>query len=181
MNIKQDPQNYKNYFSYLYANARNTTFAQRIRHVYLFINKYILAGRIFRYLKLILFWLQTGTYFVVFSTALVFILPILLMTFLFFCVYRNIMHKKYDSYFRTVLKNQSVCIIFNKSEKYINENHSNFSSTIYVITNPFTPLKSCVKKIGKNTFIISMSYFFSLKNNVLCKCNPNVIYQKEVV
>ena len=181
MNKTKDPQNYKNYLSYLYANAKHTSFAQRIKQIYLFFNKYILAGRILRYIRILVLWIQTGTYFVLFSTALLFVLPFFILSFLCFCICRYFMHKKYNSYFRKVLKNQSVCIIFNKKEEYINEYCNGCSLKIFVLTNPFTPFKSCVKQIGKTNYLISMSYFFSLKNNVLNKTNTKVIYEKEDV
>ena len=181
MNNINNPLKYKNYFSYLFSNAKHTSLAQRIRHVYSFLRKYILAGRIFRYIRIIFFWLQTGTYFLLVSTVLLFLIPVILLSVLSFCVYRNIMHKRYNSYFLKVLKNHSVCIIFNETEKDITNRCNNCFIKFYVVTNPFTPFKNCVKMIDRDTFLISMSYFFSLRKHVLEKTKTEVFYEKREV
>ncbi len=181
MNTKTNPLKYKNYFSYLYANAKKTSIAHKIKDIYSFLKKYILVGRIFRYLRIFFIWIQTGAYFLIFSTALFILIPIVAISVLGFFLYVLTAHKKYNMYFLKLLKNRSVCISFKENENNLLENCSNADIFIFVITDPFTQLTECVRKIDSNTFYISMSYFYSMKKHILDKNKTNVVYSQDEV
>ncbi len=181
MNTKTNPLKYKNYLSYLYANAKKTTLAHKIKSIYSFLKKYILVGRIFRYLRIFFVWIQTGAYFLIFSTALFILIPLLSISVLVFFLYSSALHKKYNKYFLRLTKNKNVCISFSENENTIPEKCSSEDIYIYVITNPFTQLTECVRKINSNTFYISMSYFYSMKKHILDKNKTNVVYSQDEV
>ncbi len=177
-----DPLKYKNYIAYLYANAKNTTAVHKIKSVYKFLRKYILVGKIFRYIRIIFIWIQTGAYFLLISTAIFILLPLVLVSVLGFCIYTMVMHKKNNKYFSSLIKKNKVCIIFKENENEITDICATSDIHIFVITSPFTQLTECVKMIDKQTFCISMSYFYSLKKHILDKNKSNVIYNhKEVI
>lgn len=181
MNTKNNPLKYKNYFSYLYANAKKTTIAHKIKNVYSFLKKYILVGRIFRYLRIFFLWIQTGAYFLIFSTALLILIPLIVISVLGFLLYTIAIHKKYNNYFSKLFINKSLCISFKENENTITEKCSKADIIIFVITDPFTNLTDCVKVIDSNTFYISMSYFYSMKKHILDKNKTNVVYSQDEV
>ncbi len=181
MNTKNNPLKYKNYFSYLYANAKKTTIAHKIKSIYNFLRKYILVGRIFRFLRIFFIWIQTGAYFLIFSTALFIFIPLIVISVLGFLLYTADVHKKYNKYFSKLTKNKSVCISFKENENTITDKCLKSDIVIYVITDPFTQLTECVKSVAPNTFYISMSYFYSMKKHILDKNKVNVVYAQDEV
>ena len=181
MNVKNNPLKYKNYFSYLYAGAKKTTVVHKVKSIYSFIRKYILVGRIFRYLRIFFIWIQTGAYFLIFSTALFILIPLIAISILGFFLYTISMHKKYNNYFSKIINNKTVCISFKQNENLISEKCSNADIVLYVITDPFTQLTECVRKIDSSTFYISMSYFYSMKKHILDKNQTKVVYNQDEV
>lgn len=176
MNNKNNPLKYKNYFSYLYANAKKTTIAHKIKNIYSFLKKYILVGRIFKYFQIFFVWVQTGAYFLIFSTALFILIPLIAISVLGFFIYTVAVHRKFNKFFSKLTKNKSVCIYFKENENIITDKCSKADIIIYVITDPFTQLTECVKTIDSNTFYISMSYFYSMKKHILDKNKTNIVY-----
>ena len=181
MNEVNNPLKFKNYISYLYANAKKTTAAHKIKSVYNFLKKYILVGRIFKYLRIFFIWIQTGAYFFIFSTALFILIPLIAISLLGFFIYTLAMHKRYNNYFSKLIKNKSVCISFKQNENLISEKCSNADIVLYVITDPFTQLTECVRKIDSCTFYISMIYFYSIKKHILDKNKTKVVYNQDEV
>lgn len=180
--MNTNPLKHKNYFSYLYANAKKTTIAHKIKGVYNFLKKYILVGRIFRYLRIFFVWIQTGAYFLIFSTALFVLIPLIVISVLGFSLYTAYVHRKYNKLFQKITNNKSICISFCENENSPFEKCLNADIFIFVITSPFTQLTECVREVNSNTFYISLSYFYSMKKHILDKNKSNVIYvQDEVV
>ena len=182
MKPKNDPLKYKNYISYLYYSAANTTLAHKIKGIYKFLHKYILAGRIFRYTRIIFTWVSAGTYFLVILSSLVIIIPLIISSLLIFVIYTSYMHSKHNKFFKRLLVGNSVCIIFKETEDNVGNDCGDCEFKIYVIKNPFTKFSTCAEKLQDKVFIISMSYFYSLKRKILDKNIPNkTVYSKNEV
>lgn len=175
-NYKNNPLNHKNYFSYLYSNAKHTSLGQSAKNIYKFLKKYILVGRIYRYARLLFIWIQTGAYFLLISTALIILIPVIVLSVLVFILYTLHMHKKYNKVFADLISNNTVCIIFKNSESEVQNACPDASIHIFVIRDPFTGLTDCVNIINSTTYIISMSYFYSLKKHVLEKTHARIDY-----
>lgn len=180
MNKQINPLNHNSYFSYLKEQAKYTPIAQRISGIYKFLKKYILVGRIFRYARIIYLWIQTGAFFILYATSVIFILPIILIASLTFLIYSFYSHRKNNKYFLKIIKNNIFYIIFLEDEEELNKKYGITENgiAIYVIKNPFSQLTTAVKKQRKNVYLISMSYFYCLKKHILEKHNDNVRYME---
>lgn len=181
MKTKTTPLKYNSYLSYLYANARKISLGHKLKAIYSFLKKYILVGRIFQYIRFFFIWIQTGAYFLIFSTALLILIPIIAISVLGFYLYTISIHNKYNKLFSKIIKSKKVCICFKENEYTATENCSNADIFIFVITNPFTQFTDCVKKINSTTFYISLSYFYSMKKHILDKNKTNVVYNQNGV
>lgn len=175
-NYKSNPLNHKNYFSYLYSNAKHTPLVQSVKNIYKFLSKYILVGRIYRYARLLFIWIQTGAYFLLISTALIILIPIIVVSVLLFLLYTLHKHRKYNKVFTDLISNNKVCIIFKNNESEIQNACPDTSIHIFVIKDPFTGLTDCVNIIDSKTYMISMSYFYSLKKHVLERVSAKINY-----
>ena len=176
--MNTNPLKHRSYISYLRFYGKNTPFISKIYFIFKFFQKYILVGRIFRYARIIFLWLETGTFFLLYATAFIVLLPIIIFILLGLFLYTLETHRKYNKIFSSKIKNTRFRIRFTEDEKNIDiqKYHSEAVINITVIKSPFTQLHSAVKRYANNTYIISLYYFYSLKRTVLDKNADNVEY-----
>ncbi|MBE6717976.1 MAG: hypothetical protein E7574_01800 [Ruminococcaceae bacterium] len=175
---KLNPLNYKSYFAYLKEQTKNTSIGMRVSGVYKFLKKYIFVGRLFRYARTAFLWIQTGTFFIVYATAVIFILPVIIVAILSFCFYTFSIHHRCNKYFSKMIKNNYFYIFFLEDEGHIDvsSNKQDDGIVLYVVKNPFSQLTTAVKRYDKDKYFISMNYFYCLKKQVLDKNKSQVNY-----
>ena len=176
--MNTNPLKYKSYIAYVKHYGKHTPFIAKIYYIFKFFRKYILVGKIFRYAKIIFLWLETGTFFLLFATVFIILLPIIILILLGLYLYTLSIHRKYNKIFAIKIQDTLFEVTFLDNEKSIENNYKTTSNTlkIIVIKSPFTQLHSAVKKAADNTYIISLYYFYSLKRKVLDKHPNNVTY-----
>ena len=171
------PLKYKSYFSYIKAKTKNNGLYQNAKNVYTFFQNYILIGRILRYIKIFIIWIETGAYFLMFVSLLVIIMPILILLCLSFYLHTVFLNQKNNKKFLKLISDYDFCIFFINSEEEILTECDSKNVIIYVYTNPFSKLTASSRQLKNNTFIINVSYFYSLKKHVLDKNKNKVIYK----
>lgn len=176
--MNTNPLKYKSYIAYVKHYGKHTPFFAKIYYIFKFFKKYILVGRIFRYAKIIFLWLETGTFFLLYATAFIILLPLIILLIWGLFLYTLTVHRKFNKLFTNKIQYTKFDIYFLDDEEnidqqdYLNQNNMK----IFVIKSPFTQLHSAVKKAADNTYIISLYYFYSLKRKVLDKHPNNVTY-----
>lgn len=176
--MNTNPLKYKSYISYLRVYGKQTPFISKLYDIFKFLRKYILVGRIFRYAKIIFLWLETGTFFLLYATIIVILLPLFILILLGLFLFTLNVHRKANRFFLKKIQTTEFDIIFLDDEKNIKPCDYNSYNCIklYVIKSPFTQLHSAVKQYDNNSYIISLFYFYSLKRKVLDKHSKNVNY-----
>lgn len=176
--MNTNPLKYKSYIAYLRVYGKKTPFISKLYDIFKFLRKYLLVGRIFRYAKIVFLWLETGTFFLLYATVFIILLPLIILILLGLFLYTLNVHRKYNKIFSLKIKHTKFNVIFFDDEKNINplDYPSNNCIKIFVIKSPFTQLHSAVKRYDKDSYIISLYYFYSLKRKVLDKYPNNVTY-----
>ena len=176
--MNTNPLRYKSYIAYLKVYGKNTPFISKIYYIFKFFRKYILVGRIFRYAKIIFLWLETGTFFLLYATVFIILLPLIILILLVLFLYTLNVHRKANRFFLEKIQYTKFNVIFLDDEKNIKpcDYTSHNCIKIFVIQSPFTQLHSAVKRYDDDSYIISLYYFYSLKRKVLDKHSKNVTY-----
>ena len=174
-----NPLYFKNYFSYLYHGAKNTTVGTKIKNIYKFFKKYILVGRIFRIAKAVFLWVKAGTYLLLVSSALVVLVPLTTVSAISFASYTLREHKRCNKGFTRLLQTNDFRMLFSDKESLPIEKTNFNGISIVVITDPFTGLSTCAKKYDNKHYFISTCYFYSLRKHVLKKHPEKIFYDKK--
>ncbi len=167
---------HKSYFSYLYFYISKFPLSARFKEIYIFLRKFFLISRIFRYTRYILLFIQTGANFLLFASFFLFLFPIIILLIAFIFIYTTLKFSKYNKTFSKLIKQYKFIIYF--SNEYIGDDiifeiSQNKNIIIIVEDNPTKLLPSFIKKMADNTFLISTCYFYSLKKHVLSKHKRN--------
>ena len=171
-----DPLKHKTYFSYLKAKTKTQGLYKNVKNIYTFFQKYILVGRIIRFIRLFILWLEAGAYFLLVVSFSVVVLPLLLIIIVSFHLHSAFIHRKMNKSFLKMIDRFNFVVIFIASPDKADKQCDNSNICIYVLTNPYAKLTASSKRITENVFMINTNYFYSLKKHVLDKNKSKVIY-----
>ena len=180
MNNKISPLKHNGFFSFLIEYFKNLSFGKKVYEIFTFFKKYFFLGRIIKYVRLFIIWLETSAFVVFFASALIFLLPILSVLILLIFFISCVRHRKHNSLFSDLIASNDFYISFSPTlPKTPIENERENKITMVVITTPTALLPRAVKKISNSCYLISISYYYCLRKHILVKNIDKIKYEKE--
>jgi len=183
INKNADYLKYTTYFSYVYACLKNTSLWGDCKRAVKYIRRYLLVSRLIRYTAIIISIIETSAVLILIFSALIIILPIILVSVLSVIVICFIQYKKHEKEIENSLLSSKLYIFFH-NEVLPDElcflsgfaDELSKQGTVFIVLSAFSSARFLTLLKKNDIFIIKLHYFYYLKFTQFKKISDKITY-----